>query len=100
MVPQVVDTITPGNPRFSERSRLAKTIQRDGTSWGDAAAAPQALAHSNSSMTCYACHSAWTTSCFGCHLSMKANQKKPMLHDEGGESRNWTSSALLLLIPS
>jgi hypothetical protein len=42
-------------------------------------------------MTCYACHSAWTTSCFGCHLSMKANQKKPMLHNEGGDSRNWTS---------
>ena len=42
-------------------------------------------------MTCYACHSAWTTSCFGCHLSQKANQKKPNLHSEGGESRNWTS---------
>ena len=42
-------------------------------------------------MTCYACHSAWTTSCFGCHLSMKANQKKPNLHSEGGDSRNWTS---------
>ena len=90
-VPQVVDTITPGNPRYSERSRLAKTIQRDGTSWGDGAAEPQSLAHANSAMTCYACHSAWTTSCFGCHLSMKANQKKPMLHNEGGDSRNWTS---------
>ena len=42
-------------------------------------------------MTCYACHSAWTTSCFGCHLSQTANQKKPNLHSEGGESRNWTS---------
>jgi hypothetical protein len=90
-VPQVVDTITPGNPRYSQRSQLAKTILRDGTSWGDAAADSKSLAHSNSSMTCYACHSAWTTSCFGCHLSMKANQKKPMLHNEGGFSRNWTS---------
>ncbi len=90
-VPQVVDTVTPGNPRFSEKSRLAKTMQRDGTTWGDAGVDPKALAHANSSMTCYSCHSAWTTSCFGCHLSMRANQKKPNLHNEGGESRNWTS---------
>ena len=48
-------------------------------------------AHAATRMTCYSCHSAWTTSCFGCHLSMKANQKKPMLHNEGGDSRNWTS---------
>ncbi len=90
-VPQVLDTVTPGNPRYSERSRLAKTMQRDGTTWGDAGVDPKALAHANSSMTCYSCHSAWTTSCFGCHLSMRANQKKPNLHNEGGESRNWTS---------
>jgi hypothetical protein len=89
-VPQTIDTITPGYPRYNERSRLAKTLQVDGTTWGDVA--PDAkLAHDNSRMTCYACHSAWTTSCFGCHLSMRANQKKPMLHSEGGESRNWTS---------
>ena len=90
-VPQVVDSITPGNPRYSELSRLAKTMQRDGTTWGDAGVDPKALAHANSSMTCYSCHSAWTTSCFGCHLSMRANQKKPNLHNEGGKSRNWTS---------
>ncbi len=90
-VPQVRDVVTPGNPRYSEKARLAKTIQRDGVTWGDANADPKAFAHANSAMTCYACHSAWTTSCFGCHLSMKANVKKPMLHNEGGESRNWTS---------
>jgi len=90
-VPQVADTVTPGHPRFSERSRLAKTMQRDGTSWGDPGTEPDRLAHSNSKMTCYACHSAWTTSCFGCHLSQRANVKKPNLHSEGGESRNWTS---------
>ena len=42
-------------------------------------------------MTCYACHSSWTTSCFGCHLPMNANAKKPMLHNEGLETRNYTS---------
>jgi hypothetical protein len=42
-------------------------------------------------MTCYACHSAFTPSCFGCHLSQRANTRKPNLHNEGGETRNWTS---------
>jgi hypothetical protein len=90
-LPQVKDVVTPGNPRYSEKARLAKTMQSDGVSWGDPAVDPKLLAHGNSKMTCYACHSAWTTSCFGCHLTMKANAKKPMLHDEGGDSRNWTS---------
>jgi hypothetical protein len=90
-VKQVVDSVTPGSPTYNERSRLAKTMLRDGTTWGDPNADPKNLAHENGNMTCYACHSAWTTSCFGCHLSMKANQKKPNLHSEGGESRNWTS---------
>lgn len=80
---QVADSITPGNPHYSERSRLAKTMQRDGATWGDAGADPKALAHGNSSMTCYACHSSWTTNCFGCHLAARVNTKKPMLHNEG-----------------
>jgi len=41
-------------------------------------------------MTCYACHTSWTPNCFGCHLSMTANQKKPMLHNEGLTTRNYT----------
>jgi hypothetical protein len=47
--------------------------------------------HTVDKMTCDSCHSSWTTSCFGCHLSQRANQKKPNLHNEGGQSRNWTS---------
>ncbi len=90
-VPQVVDAVTPGNPRYSEAARLAKTMQLDGSTWGDASADAQQLAHSNAKMSCFACHSAWTTSCFGCHLSQKANQKQPNLHNEGGVSRNWIS---------
>ncbi len=43
------------------------------------------------SMTCYTCHSSWTTSCFGCHLPMVANKKLPMLHNEGLTTRNYTS---------
>jgi hypothetical protein len=90
-VPQVLDTITPGNKWYREASRLAKTIQRDNRTWGDASAPIERLAHTDDNMTCYTCHSAWTTSCFGCHLSMTADRKKPQLHNEGGDSRNWTS---------
>jgi hypothetical protein len=88
-VAQVLDTITPGNSRYNEKSRLAKTIQHDGTTWGRVPKAEDRLAHANKSMTCIACHTSWTTSCFGCHLPQKANQRKPMLHNEGQELRNY-----------
>src|SRR5260370_5774330 len=42
-------------------------------------------------MACYSCHSAWVPTCFGCHLEMTANQKMPMLHNEGLATRNWTA---------
>ncbi len=90
-VVQVVDTITPGNSHYSEASRLAKTILKDGETWGSANSNDSALAHANSKMTCYTCHSSWTTSCFGCHLPMTANRKAPMLHNEGLTTRNYTS---------
>ncbi len=97
-VVQVIDTIDPASPFYNERSRLAKTIRRDGSTWGDVpavddagASGPGALAHRNEAMTCYACHSSWVTSCFGCHVPMKANEKTPLLHDDGRILRNWTS---------
>ncbi len=94
-VVQVLDTITPGAQHYSEKSRLAKTIQQDGQTWGDVPAKdlpPETkLAHPNSKMTCYTCHSSWAPTCYGCHLSMTANQRMPMLHNEGLTTRNWTS---------
>jgi len=45
----------------------------------------------DSSMTCYACHTSWTPTCFGCHLQMTANARKPMLHNEGLLTKNYTS---------
>ncbi len=90
-VVQVIDTITPGNSHYSEASRLAKTILKDGSTWGRAASDESQLAHANSRMTCYTCHSSWTTSCFGCHLPMTANRKAPMLHNEGLQTRNYTA---------
>ncbi|MFN2501823.1 MAG: multiheme c-type cytochrome [Pyrinomonadaceae bacterium] len=90
-VTQTADTVTPGNPDYNEKSAYAKTMQRDAATWGDAKAAEEMLAHRESSMTCYACHTSWVTSCFGCHLSMEANRKMPNRHNEGGDSRNFTS---------
>jgi hypothetical protein len=90
-VVQVLDTITPGNSHYNEKSRWAKTVRTDGKTWGTLPANESQLAHPNSSMTCYACHTSWTPNCFGCHLSMTANQRKPMLHNEGLTTRNWTS---------
>jgi hypothetical protein len=90
-VVQVLDTITPGNIHYSEKSRWAKTLRTDGKTWGDLPADSSQLAHANSRMTCYACHTSWTPNCFGCHLGMMANQRKPMLHNEGLLTRNWTA---------
>src|ERR1700678_2645281 len=89
-VVQTLDTITPGNEHYNQKSAWAKTIQTDGKSWGNVPADAAKLAHANSRMTFYACHTSWTPNCFGCHLSMMANQRKPMLHNEGLTTRNWT----------
>src|SRR5262249_35142058 len=89
---QVIDTITAGNPEYNEKAALAKTLLKDGKSWGGIPQDESRLAHSNTSMTCYACHISWTPSCFGCHLKMTANMQMDMLHNEGDRtSRNWTS---------
>lgn len=90
-VPQTAATVDPASPDYNEKSRFAKTIQVDNRSWGVMPADMNRLAHRDSNMTCYSCHSSWVTSCFGCHLSMKANQKMPNRHFEGGDSRNFTS---------
>ena len=90
-VVQVVDSITPGNPHYNEKSRLAKTMLKDGETWGAVPKDSSQLAHSNTKMTCYTCHSSWTTSCFGCHLPMVSNKKVPMLHNEGQTTKNYTS---------
>ncbi len=110
-IPQTVDTINPksqwykDNPDAGERSRYAKTMRVDGSTWGDlppassdasndgagASAPPDLmLAHRMENMECYTCHTSWMTSCFGCHLPMEANQRAPMLHNESLYTRNYT----------
>jgi hypothetical protein len=88
---QTLDTITPGNPHFSEKSLRAKLLNKDGVVPSQVPADDATLAHANGSMTCYSCHTSWTPTCFGCHLQMSANARKPMLHNEGLVTKNYTS---------
>jgi hypothetical protein len=93
-VKQTIDTINPNAPHpedYSVKSRYAKTMRTDNATWGDVPADDKLLAHRDENMTCFACHSSWMTSCFGCHLSMQANRKMPNRHNEGGDTRNFTT---------
>ena len=82
----------------ARRARFAHTVRTDNKTWG---AVPRSgddltkpnlpLAHADSRVSCYACHSSWNTSCFGCHLPQRANQRKQMLHNEGILTRNYTN---------
>jgi hypothetical protein len=88
---QTKDTVTPGNQHFSMRSFRAKLMGKDGLTQSRAPNDDSTLAHGNSSMTCYACHTSWTPTCFGCHLQMTANARRPMLHNEGLVTKNYTT---------
>lgn len=90
-VVQTRDTVTTGNVHFNAKSYRAKLMGKDGAPLASVPMDAAMLAHANSSMTCYACHTSWTPTCFGCHLQMTANVKRPMLHNEGLTTRNYTS---------
>ncbi len=91
-VPQTIDTVTPGSPRYSAKAAMAKTVRfgADGQmEWGKMPeCGEKGLAHQNNNMSCIACHSSWNPSCYGCHLPQKANVKTPQLHNEGDVTKN------------
>jgi hypothetical protein len=90
-----MDTIDPLSAHYNPKSAYAKTLLRDGKTWGGNREKPDEqkskLAHSNASMDCQICHTSWATSCFGCHLPMKANQRTPQNKFEGVTDRNFTT---------
>ncbi len=111
-VPLTRDTVDPTSAHYNPLSAYAKTLRRDGTTWGSVPAvasktdapitdhsagavvnpSPDAiLAHSNSNISCQICHTSWATSCFGCHLPMRANTKVAANNFEGTTTRNYTS---------
>ncbi|MBI3848712.1 MAG: hypothetical protein HY298_00265 [Verrucomicrobia bacterium] len=91
-IPQTLDTIDPQSSHYNAKSRYAKTLRRDGETWGDVPASDckRNLAHDNSSISCQVCHTSWATSCFGCHLPMRANQRVALNKFEGMTTRNYT----------
>src|SRR5256885_4636374 len=95
-IPQTIDTIDPLSDHYNPKSAYAKTLMRDGKTWGGGIPAEPGerrmkLAHDNSAMDCQICHTSWATSCFGCHLPMKANQRVAQNKFEGVTDRNFTT---------
>lgn len=100
-VKQVKDSIQPGNRDYNSKAakaKLVKKIEAGADTYGIASpqevtipGAEEKLAHPNSDMSCFACHSSWTTACGGCHLPIQANWKKTTNHYEGKETRNWAT---------
>ncbi len=100
-VQQVIDSVNPSSKDFNPRSAKAKLVTKldSKTESYSFASAQQGgdpkfesqLAHPNSDMSCFACHSSWTTACGGCHLPIQANWKSTTNHYEGKETRNWAT---------
>jgi len=86
----VKDSVNPEHPNYNPKAARAKTIGKDNQAWGPGVA-PEDRAHQNEKMTCYTCHTSWTTSCGGCHLSMQANWKTRRHHYDFEETRNYAT---------
>lgn len=94
-IPLTKDTIDPASSHYNPKSAYAKTIHRDGRTWGsiprDAKECQRDLAHNQEAINCQVCHTSWATSCFGCHLPLQANNYQPTNKFEGNKSRFFTS---------
>ncbi|MEO7062591.1 MAG: hypothetical protein ABI082_02305 [Dokdonella sp.] len=86
------DSANAASPAFSAKATRAHTVatNTDTLRWGNDVAKSD-RAHDDEKMTCYACHTSWTTSCGGCHLPIQANAKTERLKYEGGEARNFAT---------
>ncbi|WP_415663384.1 hypothetical protein, partial [Rariglobus hedericola] len=106
-VPLTADTVDPSSEHYNAKSAYAKTLRKDGKTWGNLPPAGvdpvtvrpdetqrtnnALLAHADTSISCQVCHTSWATSCFGCHLPMRANQMVAGNKFEGTTTRNYTS---------
>jgi len=89
-VSQVRDSVNPSHDSYNEKADWAKTVRRDGKTWG-AVDDKCELAHNDQDMECYSCHTSWITSCFGCHLPQRGNIKVDVKHYEGDKLRNYST---------
>lgn len=101
-VSQVRDSVDPASPAYNAKSAYAKMLLKlkpgaTKSEIGSLATIDQAkdlskvIAHPDSEMSCFACHSSWMTSCAGCHLPIEANWKKSSNHFDGKTTRNWAT---------
>jgi hypothetical protein len=91
----VKDSVDPASPSFNAKAARAKLMSRataDGKqfNWGPGVAAKD-LAHKDSEIECYACHTAFTPSCGGCHLPIEANWRTATHKYEGDTTRNYAT---------
>ncbi len=92
LVRNSVDRASPKfNPKAA-RAKLMSRISQDGKpfTWGPGVAKTD-LAHKESEMECYTCHTSWTPSCGGCHLPIEANWKTKGHKYEGQTTRNYAT---------
>jgi hypothetical protein len=91
----VKDSVNPTHPGYNVKAARAKLVGKGSLDnyaqqWGPGVPASQ-RAHGDDKVTCYTCHTSWTTSCTGCHLPIESNWKTDRLHYEGGPSRNYAT---------
>ena len=88
----VKNSVDPLNPAYNEKAARAKLMSRNTSTleWGKKVTGKD-LAHGDSELECYTCHTSWTTSCGGCHLPIEANAKTERHHYEGRETRNYAT---------
>jgi hypothetical protein len=88
----VKDTVNPSSDKYNARAARAKLMSKntETQAWGPGVA-PKDRAHKNEEMTCFACHTSWTTSCGGCHLPIQANWKTRRHHYDFKETRNFAT---------
>jgi len=101
-VKQVRDIVDAKSPWYNEKAakaKLVKTLGPSDTKPGYASVSnvlntesgKSLLAHDDTKVACFTCHSSWVTSCAGCHLPIEANWKQKSKHYDGKETRNWAS---------
>lgn len=92
VVSLVRNSVDQEHADYNEKAARAKLMSRDTDTqaWGEEIETVN-LAHANSNMECYSCHTSWTTTCAGCHLPIEANWMTERNHYEGGITRNFAT---------
>ena len=91
----VKDSVDRNSPDFNAAAARAKLMSVSGPglkpfAWGPGVAAKN-LAHKDSEMESFTCHTSWTPSCGGCHLPIEANWKTDSHKYEGEQARNFAT---------